>query len=76
MRDAHLPQIKCPVLQFSGTRDEFCRRDLMEAVPVGENYKVVWIEGADHSYSISKASENTKKAAEEFMSSGIASLFT
>ena len=66
-RDAHLPLIKCPVLQFSGTRDEFCRRDLMEAVPVGENYKVVWVEGADHSYVISKASGNTKKDAEEAM---------
>jgi len=64
-RDAHLPLIKCPVLQFSGTRDEFCRRDLMEAVPVGENYNVVWVEGADHSYVISKASGNTKKDAEE-----------
>jgi predicted alpha/beta-hydrolase family hydrolase len=67
LRDAHLPLIKCPVLQFSGTRDEFCRRDLMEAVPVGKNYKVIWIEGADHSYSISKASGNTKKDAEEQM---------
>ena len=64
LRDAHLPAIKCPVLQFSGTRDEFCRRDLMDAVPVGDNYKVVWVEGADHSYSVSKASGNTKKDAE------------
>jgi predicted alpha/beta-hydrolase family hydrolase len=64
MRDAHLPLIQCPVLQFSGTRDEFCRRDSMVAVPVGENYKVVWAEGADHSYVISKASGNTKKDVE------------
>lgn len=64
MRDAHLPLIKCPVLQISGTRDDFCRRDLMETVPVGENYKVVWVEGADHSYSVSKASGNTKNDAE------------
>jgi predicted alpha/beta-hydrolase family hydrolase len=76
LRDAHLPAIKCPVLQFSGTRDEFCRRDLMEGVAVGDNYEVVWLEGADHSYSISKGSGNTKKAAEESMRSGIASLFT
>ena len=67
LRDAHLPLRKCPVLQFSGTRDEFCRRDLMEAVPVGENYKVIWVEGADHSYSISKASGNTKNNVEEQM---------
>jgi len=67
MRDAHLPAIKCPVLQISGTRDDFCRRDLMEAVPVGDNYNIVWIEGADHSYSISKASGNTKEGAKVMM---------
>ena len=59
-RDAHLPLIKCPVLQFSGTRDEFCRRDLMEAVPVGETYRVIWVEGADHSYVISKTAGNSR----------------
>lgn len=75
MRDAHLPLIKCPVLQFSGTRDEFCRRDLMEAVPVGENYKVVWVEGADHSYAIAKASGNTKKDAENEITERIVSFF-
>jgi predicted alpha/beta-hydrolase family hydrolase len=64
LRDAHLPAIKCPVLQFSGSRDEFCQKDLMEKVPVGDSYKIVWVEGADHSYSISKASANTKKNAE------------
>ncbi|MEO7454495.1 MAG: alpha/beta fold hydrolase [Fimbriimonadales bacterium] len=71
LRDAHLPLIKCPVLQFSGTRDEFCRRDLMEAVPVGENYKVVWVDGADHSYSISKASGKTKKDVESDLATAI-----
>ncbi len=76
MRDAHLPQINCPVLQISGTRDELCRRDLMEGVPVGENYRVVWVEGADHSYSISKASGNTKKDAEGAMRNGIASFLS
>ena len=64
MRDAHLPSIRYPVLQFSGTRDEFCRRDLMEAVPVGEHYEVAWLEGADHSYSVAKASGRTKKDVE------------
>jgi len=71
MRDAHLPLIKCPVLQFSGTRDEFCGRDLMEAVAVGENYRVVWVEGADHSYAVSKASGKTKKDAEIEIVEGI-----
>ena len=30
LRDAHLAQIRVPVLCFNGTRDELCRRDLME----------------------------------------------
>src|SRR6185503_283630 len=31
LRDEHLPRIEAPVLCFNGTRDDFCRRDLMEA---------------------------------------------
>jgi len=72
LRDAHLPGIRCPVLQISGTRDDFCRRDLMEAVPVGENYKVAWIDGADHSYSVAKASGRTKQDAESEISESLA----
>ena len=30
LRDAHLPQIRCPVLCFNGTRDALCTRELME----------------------------------------------
>jgi predicted alpha/beta-hydrolase family hydrolase len=67
LRDAHLPAIKCPVLQFSGTRDDFCDQTLMEKVPVGNNYKILWVEGADHSYAISKSSGNSKPAAENTM---------
>lgn len=75
IRDAHLPSIRCPALQVSGTRDELCDRDLMEKVAVGSNYQVLWIEGGDHSYSIAKSSDNTKadarneiaKAVREFL---------
>ena len=31
LRDAHLAQIKVPVLCLNGTRDALCRRDLMES---------------------------------------------
>jgi predicted alpha/beta-hydrolase family hydrolase len=51
LRDAHLPQIKVPVLCFNGTRDEFCRRDLMENVIQSLDFwKMHWLEGAGHSF--------------------------
>jgi len=51
LRDAHLPRIRMPVLCFNGTRDTLCRRDLMERAlaNVGPNWRMHWIEGADHS---------------------------
>ena len=30
LRDAHLPEIRCPVLCINGTRDTLCDRDLMQ----------------------------------------------
>jgi uncharacterized protein len=50
-RDAHLPDIKVPVLCFNGTRDKLCRRDLMEQAlkKVQTRWEMRWIEGADHS---------------------------
>lgn len=51
LRDAHLPKIKVPVLCFNGTRDELCRRDLMEeATRSLEFWKMHWLEGAGHSF--------------------------
>ena len=64
LRAEHLPRIQCRALQINGTRDEFCRRDLMEQVPISGTHKIFWVEGADHSYSVSKGSRNTKKDAE------------
>ncbi len=58
LRDAHLPRITVPVLCFNGTRDDFCRRDLMEAVvarlPI--SWTMHWLEGADHSFRVPKSS--------------------
>jgi predicted alpha/beta-hydrolase family hydrolase len=73
LRDEHLPRIMVTTLQLSGTRDDFCRKDLMEAVPVNANYKLVWLEGADHSYAVSKASGNSKKDVEAEITREIAS---
>ncbi len=61
LRDAHLPQIKVPVLCFNGTRDALCRRDLMESVlaTVRAPWEMHWLEGADHSFHVLKSSGRT-----------------
>ncbi len=63
LRDAHLPDIRVPVLCFSGTRDELCRRDLMEAVlpRVTTDWRMHWVEGADHSFHVLKSSGRTDR---------------
>ena len=68
LRDAHLPDIRVPVLCFNGTRDELCRRDLMEPVlqRVGTNWRMHWVEGADHSFHVLKSSgRNDKEVMDE-----------
>lgn len=51
LRDAHLPKIGVPVLCFNGTRDELCRRDLMENAIAGlKNWRMHWLDGAGHSF--------------------------
>ena len=61
LRDAHLPQIKVPVLCFNGTRDALCRRDLMESAlaSVRAPWEMHWLEGADHSFHVPKSSGRT-----------------
>ena len=59
LRDAHLPRIRIPTLCLNGTRDALCRRDLMDAVRVGSNFEMHWIEGADHSFHVLKSSGRT-----------------
>jgi predicted alpha/beta-hydrolase family hydrolase len=61
LRDAHLPAITVPVICFNGTRDPFCTPDLMNAVlkKVKTDWKMHWIEGADHSFHVLKSSGRT-----------------
>lgn len=59
LRDAHLAQIRVPVLCFNGTRDELCRRDLMEKALTGLSWQMHWLEGADHSFHVLKSSGRT-----------------
>ncbi len=58
LRDAHLPDIEVPVLCFNGTRDAFCAPELMEKAlrPVKTRWKMHWLEGADHSFHVSRSS--------------------
>lgn len=61
LRDAHLPAIKVPVICFNGTRDPFCIPALMKAVlkDVKTDWKMHWVEGADHSFHVLKSSGRT-----------------
>ena len=61
LRDAHLAQIKVPVLCLNGTRDALCRRDLMEGVAarLTASWTMHWLEGADHSFHVPKSSGKT-----------------
>ena len=61
LRDAHLAAIRCPVLCVNGTRDPLCDRALMEAVlaKLGKNWRMHWLEGADHSFNVLKSSGRT-----------------
>ena len=52
LRDAHLAQIRVPVLCFNGTRDELCRRDLMEQALKGLSWQMHWLEGAGHAFRV------------------------
>jgi uncharacterized protein len=59
MRDAHLAQIRVPVLCLNGTRDALCRRDLMEKALAGLSWQMHWLDGADHSFHVLKSSGRT-----------------
>lgn len=56
LRDAHLPQIRVPVLCLNGTRDALCQRELMEQVLGRLSWRMHWLEGADHSFRVLKSS--------------------
>jgi predicted alpha/beta-hydrolase family hydrolase len=65
LRDAHLPQIKVPVLCVNGTRDALCRRDLMERAIANLSWQMHWLEGKDHSFAMT---EEVGEVAERWLS--------
>ena len=66
LRKDHLPLVQTLTLQLNGTNDEFCTKEIMDAlVPtLAPTWRLTWIEGADHSYSVKKASGRTRKDVE------------
>jgi predicted alpha/beta-hydrolase family hydrolase len=58
LRDAHLQRVTTPVLCFNGTRDPLCERALMDAVVARLtcNWTMHWLDGADHSFHVTKSS--------------------
>jgi predicted alpha/beta-hydrolase family hydrolase len=64
LRDAHLPSITMPVLAFSGTRDPFVTPEIMTRVltTVTAPWDMQWVDGADHSFHVTKASGTTDSA--------------
>jgi uncharacterized protein len=60
LRTSHLTQIKVPVLCMNGTRDDLCRRDLMEAADLPSGWTMHWLEGADHGFHVQKRSGRTE----------------
>ena len=65
MRDAHLYDIKLPMLFLSGTRDTFAERPLLEKVVnrIGDRARLIWTEGGDHSLKVGRKGANTLEAA-------------
>jgi predicted alpha/beta-hydrolase family hydrolase len=61
LRDAHLPQIRQPVLCLNGTKDELCQRELMQAVveKLPPTWTMHWLEAADHGFHVLKRSGRT-----------------
>jgi len=61
LRAEHLARITVPVLCFNGTRDDFARRDLMDAVvaKLPRTWTQHWIEHADHSFAVRKKDGRT-----------------
>lgn len=58
LRDRHLPAIQAPMLFLQGTRDAFARWDLISdlVARLGPHARLERVEGADHSFSVPKAS--------------------
>lgn len=61
-RDLHFPDIKCPTLFCSGTRDEFATpEELSTATAAVDGAVVKLLDGADHGFNMLKRSGRTRE---------------
>ena len=73
LRDAHLGKIRAPMLFLQGTRDDFARWELIEAVTrrLGPLATLHRVEGGDHSFKVLKKSGRTAQEVEAEIVSAI-----
>ena len=74
LRDAHLTKISTPTLQLNGTEDLLCTQEIMDSVVATLDpsvWHLTWIDGADHSYGVKKASGRTRSDVAEQMTNTI-----
>lgn len=66
LRDAHLGDIRVPMLFLQGTRDAFARLDLLKSVVtrLGENAELALFADADHSFKTPRGATLTSKQTE------------
>jgi len=79
LRDAHLASIRTRTLQLNGTQDELCDKTLMDAVAAKldpSTYRLHWLDGADHSYHVKRASGRTAADIDAEIHDTIKSWFT
>ena len=62
LRDAHLYELRVPLLFFAGTRDTFCDLDLLRMVlgRMKSNWDLEVIDGGDHSLGLLKSADMTQ----------------
>lgn len=67
LRDRHLGAVTAPMLFVQGTRDDFARPDLLEAVlsRLGERAVLYRVEEADHSFRVRARSGRTPEEVRE-----------
>jgi predicted alpha/beta-hydrolase family hydrolase len=60
LRMSSLIHLGIPVLLINGTKDPFCRKDLMDNVldKMGSDWKMHWVEKADHSLNVNNKQNN------------------
>ncbi len=64
LRDAHLPQIKAPMLFIEGTRDALCDLALLRPIlaPLRKRTSMHVIDGGDHSFDLLKSAGRTRES--------------